>query len=264
MSRHCSVILFGMPRASEPFVESVTRALLEPLSAAGLTCRVTGLLNLPDRVENPRSGESGRIQDARHLTELFPDVTLRAQDETAISDDFRFFSGFSDRWNDGYNSLRNMLHQQRSLRAAWEATANDPAALYIFLRPDLVYLDSLKDAATSVLQADKPLISTPAWLTCRGLNDRIAITNARPIAEAYATRMSLAQPFVREYAKGLHAERLLAYAIGTGRIRHSFFAARAARCRIDGKVVAEDFTIKWRVKARTQARLRLAPKTFAA
>lgn len=253
-----------MPRASEPFIESVTRALLEPLSAAGLTCRVTGRLNLPDMVENPRSGERGRIIDARRLTDRFSDVTLVAQDEAAISEDFRFFSGFPDRWNDGYNSLRNMLHQQRSLRAGWEAAANDASDLYIFLRPDLVYLDSLRDAITTVLQAGGPTISTPAWLTCRGLNDRIAITNSRPIAEAYATRMTLAQRFVREYGKGLHAERLLAYAIGTGQIRHVFFAARAARCRIDAKVVAEDFTIKWRVKARTQARLRLAPRTFAA
>ncbi|RNF36164.1 hypothetical protein A7A09_001875 [Paracoccus methylarcula] len=205
----------------------------------------------------------GQIAEPNAIIHRFPDISLRSQADDEIAGELEFYKRYPDRWDDDYASLRNLLHQQKSLQAGTKLALTDPADLYVFLRPDLVYLDSLHPVFARALARPGPAIHTPAWLTCRGLNDRIAITTSGRSADIYGSRMKFGPSFVGEYGRGLHSERLLAYTLGTQRIPNRFFPERAARCRIGGQTVDEDFTIKWRVKARTLARLQLAPSSFA-
>lgn len=263
MTIKTAVVLFGMPRHVPSFLSSFERNILKPLERLNSRTNVMGALNVPTTVLNPRSGEQGIIERPESISERFPDVTLLPQQDLSHSKEFAYFRTFPDRWKDDYRSVSNLLHQQHSLWAGTEQALEAKPDLFIFLRPDLTYLDSFDGLFDRILKRNKREIYTPAWLTCRGLNDRIAITTSPEAARIYGTRMSKARDFTETYGTGLHSERLLAFTLGSSRVPNRFFTQRAARVRIDGNVVAEDFTIKWRVKARTQARLILAPKTYA-
>lgn len=263
MTFGASVILFGMPRDAASFMSSFERNVLGPLTDIGGSAYVGGFLNRPSLISNPRSAEWGQIEAPSALLKRFPHVSFHPQSDDEIASDLEYYTRFSDRWNDAYRSLGNLLHQQNSLVKGTMQALRSPADLYIFLRPDLVYLDSLRAVFLDALSSRRGELYTPAWLTCRGLNDRIAITASTNTAKAYGTRIEFGREFVSEYGMGLHSERLLAYVIGRKRIPNRFFSARAARCRLSGVVVKENFSIKWRVKMRTQARLVIAPRTYA-
>lgn len=261
--KQATIILFGMTRKTAPFYDSFQTNVLNSLTTLGFSVRVVGSLNVPKHVVNPRSGENGEIEIPHALQLRFPEVLSEPQDEAVIAEDLRFFSQFRDRWNDNYRSLGNLLHQLRSLRRGTLMALDRPARLYIFLRPDLVYHDSFTSAFNAALTKEEDCILLPAWQTCGGLNDRFAIATGQRAASIYGLRLDFAHEFTKNYRAGLHAERLLAYALATRRIRFSFLTQRASRVRLDGAVHKENFEVKARRKVRAKIRTFLFPKSYS-
>lgn len=257
------IILFGIAREVDPFVETFERNILEPIRSNGITPHVVGCLNVPEWINNPRSNEQGRLDAPMAIFNRYPGVTRMAQSDDAISEDFSAFSKKGDRWNDGFRSLRNLLHQQRSLKAGTEIALRSAARLYIFIRPDLIYHDSFAPVVNAASASRKDAIWIPAWQSFGGLNDRFAVASGPRSAAAYGRRIDLAHEFCALGVSGLHSERLVAYALGKSRIPLRFMSLRASRIRLGGVLHNEDFDMRMRRKIRTKIRAFLNPKSFS-
>ena len=258
-----TIVLFGMPRNIEPFIKSIEHKLLNPLKRMGLNYQVVGQLNLPDWIHNPRSGENGKIENPLKLTEIFPDVSFKFQSENSIAGDLNRLSKFGDSWADGFVSLSNLLHQQQSLITGTSLALDTGATHFAFIRPDLVYHDDFTDLIDVIALEKTEKVVVPAWQFFGGLNDRFSFAVGRKAAEVYGLRLRDADSFVSRGRKPLHSERLLAYSLGTRGISVGYIDHRASRCRIDGRIREEDFTVKTRAKWRTNLRLNLHPRSFA-
>ena len=258
-----AVVLFGMARKVAPFLDSIDQALFKPLRTAGLTHVVVGQLNDVDFISNPRSNEVGRPDPPSLISARFPGVGQKTQELAQIELDLAELSRFGDSWNDNFRSLANLLYQLHSLSVGTDMALASGAQSFIFLRPDLVYHDSFGEALSHAQVSPAPRLWVPDWQYSTGLNDRFAIARGLEAAETYGKRLANAANFVRCRNGPLHSERLLAYVVGTKGIPVEFLALRASRCRIDGTVKVEDHSNKWRVRVRTQARLKLLPKSFA-
>ena len=258
-----TVILFGMTRNLSSFTDSFEATLIEPLRERGMAVRVVGDLNLPTQVVNPRSQENGKIDSPDPLLDVYPGLRCHSQNDEDVADDFRFYAQFPDRWDDEFRSLRNLLQQQKSLTLGTQLALERPASLYIFIRPDLAYHDSFGSALDLALAAKKETLVVPAWQFCGGLNDRFAIASGPRAAAIYGLRIEKGREFCEHSDAGLHAERLLAYVVGTSRIPYRFMSQRASRVRLDGTVRHEDFSIKPRRMIRTKLRTLMFPKSYS-
>ncbi len=258
-----AIILYGMPRSINPFLQSIEHTLLRSIRDRGLKYRVIGQLNLPCRIENPRSKESGIIEQPYKLTEIFSDVQLKQQDENQITERLKRFSKFGDSWSDSFQSLSNLLHQQHSLLNGTKLALELGAELFVFIRPDLIYHDDFSQIIENIASTETEKVIVPAWQFCGGLNDRFAFAVGTKAAESYGFRIRDADSFVARGRRPLHSERLLAYSLGTRGVRVDYMEHRASRCRIDGKIRKEDFAVKMRVKWRTNLRLKFHPRSFA-
>jgi hypothetical protein len=258
-----AIVLFGMPRSIDPFLESIEHTLLSSIRRVGLKYQIVGKLNLPRRIENSRSGESGIIEQPLKITEIFPDVELMPQDESKVKDFLSKLSKFGDSWSDNFQSLSNLLHQQQSLITGTKLALDTSAEHFVFIRPDLIYHDDFDQLIKNITSEKTGKVIVPAWQFCGGLNDRFAFAIGRKAAESYGFRLRDADSFVARGNRPLHSERLLAYSLGTRGISVDYMGHRASRCRIDGKIRKEDFAVKIRVKWRTNLRLKLHPRSFA-
>lgn len=257
------IVLFGIVRKVTPFLDSINHALFHPLNKLGLTYRVMGQINSPAWIANPRSCEHGLPDSADLITDQFKDLVVKDQSLATIAQELENFSQYGDAWNDEYKSLSNLLFQQKSLIEGTKMALNVGAETVFFIRPDLVYHDQFFAPLLSALSDRTSRMLLPAWQNNTGLNDRFGIAVGQRSIKTYGLRLEDALNFVSLKNRPLHSERLLAFTLGTHRIPVEFITHRASRCRVDGTIKEENFSVKISRNFRTQVRLKAFPKTFA-
>ncbi|WP_341632023.1 hypothetical protein [Sphingomonas agri] len=140
--------------------------------------------------------------------------------------------------------MSNLLSQLYSLKQVWRLgeLTSDEYDIYIFLRPDLEYLDPLEAKVVfgQILDGGTDLV-TPSWHQWGGLNDRFAFCS-RKGAEAYALRLDLVEEFCAETGH-LNAEELLSYVAAKTSLRLRYTNMRAMRIRADGATLREGFEL---------------------
>ncbi|HET9019990.1 MAG TPA: hypothetical protein VFN46_10400 [Acetobacteraceae bacterium] len=210
---------------------------------AGFDIRRAGHFNLPGQITNPRSGEHGIIPDRHEAALLDLDLSwIERQDEAAIASQFHLATAFPDAFGDGYNSLRNLCHQLRSLDRLWsliELMDAAPDTVVAFLRPDLLYLDRLEVAETlAPLIEGRCDLVVPIWQGWGGINDRFAFANAGA-ARIYATRWRLFADACLTMGT-MHSERFLDFVVRSQGLRTRGTHLRAVRMRADGRIAGND------------------------
>lgn len=242
-----AVLFFGMARNLAATIGSIRAMLREPNAGPGLRMTVFASLNLVDRVWNPRTGEAGAPVNHRQIFQLEADhYELIRQEEAAIAPALEAAQQRRDRYNDGWASVRNLLHQLTSLRRGWammQRSQAQPFDGYVFLRPDLEYLDPIDIAGVAARFAGPGCLAVPAWHSWGGLNDRMAI--ADPVAaEAYANRIALVPEYCGRHA--LQSEALLAFAAERAGLKVGALPVRARRVRANGRAARDDFAAEIR------------------
>jgi hypothetical protein len=239
----CLIGFFGLTRSLRHTAASISAAFYAPLRNAGIPVLSAGHFNLPARITNARSNESGVVPDRTEAGLLPLDLCwIEPQDDAAIAEELAIAGAFPDPFADEYASVANLCHQLRSLDQLWRLlTLFAPAAddLVLLLRPDLFYLDPLKPGRDldPLLGGAADLI-VPGWQNWGGLNDRFAFATARA-AEAYATRR---RGFVDACLamQGIHSEGFLRFVADQAGLRVGQTALRAVRVRATGEVPAND------------------------
>lgn len=239
----CLIGFFGLARSLHHTAGAIEARLYEPLRQAGITTMRAGHFNLPDMINNPRSGEYDVVPGKADGRMLDLDLCwIEPQVPDAIAAEYNAARKFPDRFGDQYRSLANMCHQLRSLERLWsllQLLGAAEAELVLLLRPDLLYLDSLEFARDlqPLLDGRVDLI-VPGWQSWGGLNDRFAFCSART-ARIYATRIRLFIESCHEL-QGMHAETFLKFVAECHGLRIGLTGLRAVRVRANGQIAGND------------------------
>ncbi|CAH0287771.1 hypothetical protein [Roseomonas sp. CECT 9278] len=237
-----AIVFFGMARSTRWTIDSIRRRVYLPNDRPGLSITRFASLNIVDRIDNRRSGENGVELPKCDQFLLDCDAYLNvSQRDDDIADLLERARQRRDVYKDDWRSIRNLLHQLLSLKRAWQhirmlhGTSFDH---FVFLRPDLQYLDPI-DITEAISRFTQPnSIAIPAWQSYEGLNDRFAIADA-VAARAYANRIDRVVALCRQRA--LHSETLLRFVMTAAQCHVLPLAARARRVRADGRMHPETF-----------------------
>lgn len=254
---------FGLPRAMHLSMPGIRQHILEPAGRLGrvVTCHH---LFQQDWVQNPRSGENLAL-DASNYGFFDPACgELEPPDGIPERAGLEALKQRGDVWEDGFVSLRNLLLQLHSLHRVTERMAALQPDIAVFVRPDLIYQDSLEAALRHMLQPGQAhSVSLPEWQwSLSGYNDRFAICGRHAMA-AYGQRGSRLAEYLAASQRPVHGESLLRFALDTACLSVLPLATRASRVRANGEVRQENFSrpkwrrvMRWRLREQAKLWLR--------
>lgn len=237
-----AVVYFGLPRNSSVCYPSVEENFYAQVPDG---FRVESFYHFYQQafVDNPRSGERGVLASENYQVFSGMKGELEMPGECLTSWPVSEIKRYGDVWKDEYRSFSNLIHQLNSLhRVTQQVRQYDPDAV-IFLRPDLVYMDPFPTAAIRAVAAKTHAIYVPNWQWWNGLNDRFSMCG-RGVYQAYGRRLEQALDYCGASGRPLHAERLLRYVMAQAGAKLHTLNVRAARVRINGEVVDEEFSSK--------------------
>ncbi len=236
-----AIAMFGIPRGSSVTMPTIEEHFIRPAQAAG-ECRVFHHLYLQDRVINPRSGEEAAMPgDAYEPFEDF-DGELEAPEHCLALHRFEQIKAFGDFYEDGFRSIRNLVHQLHSLQRVTRRVADWQPDVVLFLRPDLRYASGFSAAELERVAARPRRCVIPDWHWWSGYNDRFALCGSQ-IYRDYGERIDRVIEYCRSTGRPLHSERLVRYALQRGGASVRTTPAQASRVRVDGQVKPEDFAV---------------------
>ena len=240
-----AICFWGITRYPEGVIESIRKNIFQKARNLGETKVFCHFFNLKI-LNNQRSGERDIFLE--NNWELFnPDNLIFDEPNIVIDEYFKNIKKYGDAFNDNYKSLSNLLHALYSLKKVFNSCKNYKADSYLFVRPDLLYFDSIERYLNKSLFTKEDCIFLPAWQSHNGLNDRFSICSTRNAALTYATRIDYAIDFCRSKSQPLHSEYLLKYAVEKSENKIVFINTRAARVRANKKIKKEDFKIAKRL-----------------
>ncbi len=237
-----AVIFFGLARGVPLTIESIRRNIHACNANLGFSLYTVASLNVVETIYNPRAGEIDVSLDPGDAFLLDADAyALVRQDDAAIAVPRAAAQLQRDEFGDGWVSVRNALHQLASLRRAWKICTELLHLRfdhYLFVRPDLIYLDEIRLADLVAGFRGEGNIALPAWHSHGGFNDRIAFADA-VAARHYAERIDLVPAYCAD--RHLHPETFLAHALERGACKVGALPVRAKRVRAQRAIVEEPF-----------------------
>ena len=244
------VCLFGITRSLRHTVASIERNVMAPARAAG-SVRVYGHFFTEQEIDSAWSGESGRLDPEEHRLIDWDWLELEPPGRCLSRRHFMALKAHGDAFDNGFASLRNLVHQLHSLDSVTRAALADGAEVVLFCRPDLAYHDSLAAPLAKALGRRGPGVLLPYWHPCGGENDRFALAVGAPAIAAYGSRIDLARRFCERTGGPLHSERLVRYALREAAVPVRRIPTRATRIRLGGTPRAENFDhpVETRLKA---------------
>jgi hypothetical protein len=235
-----AIIFFGAARRVDLTIESIKRNI--HACNQGLTLYTIASLTMVDRFNNPRNAEDNVALDANDAWHLRADAyAMLREDDAAIAGPLAAAQRRHDLYGNDWLTIRHVLHQLASLRRAWRFCAQDvPIAFdyFLFLRPDLIYLDEIRIADIIEGFHGENNIALPAWASWNGLNDRFALADPKA-ARLYANRLDLVEAYTQ--TNNLHPETLLAHTLHHAASKVCVLPARARRVRANATTAYEDF-----------------------
>lgn len=210
---------------------------------SGLTLYTVASLNLVEKVDNPRTSDHGVAisPEQPYLLQADAYALVRQVDEN-IAVPLKAAQAQDDHYRNAWASVRNALHQLLSLRRAWEMCGDvlhTGFDAYLFVRPDLQYLEQIRLAEILATFSGKGDIALPRWHCYWGFNDRFALADA-VAARHYANRLALVEEYCARAQ--FHPENLLSYALAKGNCRVRELPVRARRVRANGRPRDENFS----------------------
>jgi hypothetical protein len=249
-----ALVFFGLARVMPSTVASIYQNIVEPIRAEGHEIEGFAAMNLVEAIWNPRSGEFGvKLNSGPSLDLPCDTFAYRKQKPELIERYLAFAKERKDMYEDDFKSVSNVLYQLVSLRAAWSLVEASGKTFdrYVFLRPDLRWLNPLAPADLFPLMDEKSA-AIPAWHGYGGFNDRIAVCGA-VAARAYGERVDLVEEYTRKAA--LHPERLVGYALSKVDGEVCDLPIRGVRVRSETEERKENF-------AKSLVDLRAQPEPF--
>ena len=234
------IAFYGIDRRLDITAPSIFEQIIRPAQEVFEVQLMAHLWALPS-IQNARSGEAGELASPRLALlppgyyEVEPPLTL------ASEKGFQVLCRAGDFWQDDFKSLSNLYSQLVSLQCVTTMAMTEKPDCVIFVRPDLLYHDSLATTLQQAAQA-RDTVFLPHWQPHGGFNDRFAIACGEKAILAYGNRLNAAQAYCEATASPLHAEKLVKFVLAGQGIAVRKSSTRASRVRIDGQIKREDFS----------------------
>lgn len=233
-----AIVFFGITRSLRFTLDSIARNLIAPARELSASVGLFGHFFRQNRIYNPRSGESGRLDPEEYRLLPLDQVEREPPGECLADYPIEDLMQNGDFWKDKFRSFSNLVHQLHSLhRVTLLAEAYRPD-IVIFARPDLHYLDPVSPWLRDLAQDPAPKVLVPDWAQWGGLNDRLALVRGADSIAAYGHRVGVMLNYCAD-GRMLHSEQLLKHALTDHAVR--MIPLHASRVRSDGRVVIEDF-----------------------
>lgn len=243
------IALFGLNRSLPWTHRSIRENLMRPLKQYGAQVKLYGHFNMPQMIQNARSGEIVESFKNKGVQLLpFDHVILAPQKDEETADLLEKFKLHNLQSNDTtVNTHRNLINQYRSLHAVMQIIQNidgDEVDAVLFARPDLEYLNPLisADVLPKVLDGNFDLL-TPAWHRWGGLNDRVCLCDLHA-AKIYANRISIIDEVISRKIP-MNAESILLHMVRKNFLKNGDLSLQAVRVRASGYTVDEGFDIDY-------------------
>lgn len=235
-----AVCFYGIVRSLSSTISSIRSNVIQPARGVG-DLRVFAHLFDQTTISNPRSGEFGILETGQHSLLCADRIELERPGVQESRLERLKSLARVDPWGDGFRSLNNLLHQLYSLGRVQQMASEWGADVFVFVRPDLRYLDSFSSVLDQAAQeASRPVVFYPSWQLHGGLNDRFAVVCGSTAARAYSNRGKSLETLLAS-ASRFNGERLLRFALFQARVKLVPFYVRAERVRLGGRVVVESF-----------------------
>ncbi|MEP2473696.1 MULTISPECIES: hypothetical protein [Rhodobacterales] len=237
-----AVCFFGITRSLRHTLPSIETHVLDVARATGHPVHVYAHFFEQAQIDNPRTGETGALEQDEHKLLPLDQVALEAPGACLAEWDFEGLKSFGDFWGTDFTSLRNLVHQLHSLKQVTEMAGQ--ADVVIFARPDLEYHDSMAKplrAALRVARAGKGGVWLPWWQAWFGRNDRFAICAGAQAIKAYGTRVTRMRDFCETGPRPMHAEAFVDFVLNDAGVAVHSIGQRASRVRAGGQRAEEEF-----------------------
>lgn len=239
-SKNVFLCFYGITRSLSFTVDSIKRNIINQLPP---DVTIGGHFFNQKTINNVRSGEHGAlIQDEWKLLP-FDWIELSDPLEFQSNELFSQISDYGDTWEDGYASLKNLMHQLYSLKMVTNWCLEHGAEIVVFARPDLLYHNSIHETFSRAFIEEKATTFLPLWQPHNGVNDRFSICVSRSAIIAYGKRYCRMLEFCRALETSLDSEQLLKYSLENSEIRLRSAAIKASRVRLDGTIKEESFSL---------------------
>lgn len=154
--------------------------------------------------------------------------------------EFETVKKYGDTWNDGYQSLGNLIHQLHSLKRVTQRISDYNPDVVAFVRPDLLYYDKINRWEVDHCIKFPNSVILPNWHWSGGYNDRFALCG-KSSYRAYGERVLNIAKYHQDLGVPLHAERLLKYSLDKANCEIVPVKFRGSRVRASGKIENESF-----------------------
>jgi hypothetical protein len=184
-------------------------------------------------INNKRAKEFNIKLNLNEYKLLNPDYfSITSQNEFDNTINIKNYLLKGDPWKNNGNSLFNLLRQLNSLKIVTKMHEDKDYKCYIYLRPDLKYLNNLDINLIKNLRDDT--FYTPKWGKFCGLNDRLGFGSKNIMVE-FGYRLDKALEYSK--IKKLHSESFLKYIMEKYKINN--INLKAHRIRANGQILKD-------------------------
>jgi hypothetical protein len=206
INKRICICFYGLARSLKFTIHSIQNNIIRELIKNGYYINIYFHTYDLDVINNKRSNEKNiklNVNEYKLLEPDFLSITSQKLFDSTININKYLIKG--DPWPDNpKNSLLNLLRQLNSLKIVTSMHSSKNYLLYLYLRPDLKYLNKFD---INIIKNYSPNeFYTPSWGTFGGLNDRIGLGDKQTISK-FGNRIIQSENFAK--IKKLHSESFL-------------------------------------------------------
>jgi hypothetical protein len=235
-----AICLFGVIRNTEKCIPSIYKNIVEPLEEIYDVSIYFHIYKLKE-INSGRSGEKSKIDESEYdFLDKFHGIL---EESTKIDENYAdliFSTG--DPFFNNFHSCKNLFRQLLSINKVYNKAKQSKPLAYLFLRPDLEYINNIDLSAVNKCINENSQIVIPYWQWWGGMNDRFAICGEKA-AETYASRYYRLSEFCLGQNNMMHAEKLVKYVICKDKLSLQLTDMKAKRVRVNGEYVDESFSL---------------------
>ena len=175
-AKRAAIILFGVPKKFDLVWHAYYKKVIA-LNQRPMDIYMHFYTDIKT-VSTPRNGEyNASVTQLDEVLETFyrtgTNVTFIKSSQEEFDESLSWMYQTKDLYNNGYISVKNVFRQANSLRLAYDSINAGKYDTFLFLRSDTFLCDQID------LSVPARGIVTPGWHTASGVNDKIAVADAR-------------------------------------------------------------------------------------
>ena len=183
-AKRVAIVLFGVPKKFDLVWHAYCKRIIY-MNQRPMDIFMHVYIDI-ETVSTPRNGEyNASVTKLDEVLEIFnrtgTNVKFIKSSQKEFDESLSWIYDTEDYYKNNYTSMKNVFRQANSLLLAYESANERKYDTFLFLRSDTFLCEEID------LSVPPRGIITPGWHKWRGVNDRIALADARE-AKIYASR----------------------------------------------------------------------------